>query len=176
MKVFSSGATGVLGHRLVERLAERGNDVVGLARDDDGAALVEERGGDLRRGDVLERETLERAIDDDADAIVHAATAIPTATKPTDEDWARNDRVRLAGARNLVDVAGDAVDRFLFPSIVWVARQPDGSPFDEDAERFALGEQSVRGTQNQWSVSPVPLLDCIAPNPPEYPSRGIVPA
>lgn len=47
----------------------------------------------------------------------------------------RNDRVRLDGARNLVAVAGDAADRFLFPSVVWVARQPDGSQFDEAADR-----------------------------------------
>lgn len=134
MKVFVTGATGVLGHRLVERLADRGHDVVGLARDGDGEELVEARGGTAHRGDVLEPDTLAGAIDD-PDAVVHAATAIPTKTKPADEDWARNDRVRLEGARNLIEVHGDATDEFLFPSVVWIARQPDGSPFDEDAER-----------------------------------------
>lgn len=32
-------------------------------------------------------------------------------------------------------MAGDSIERFLFPSVVMVARQPDGSRFDEDAER-----------------------------------------
>ena len=71
---------------------------------------------------------------DDAEAIVHAATSLPAKTKPTEADWRRNDQVRLEGARNLLRVA-DGVERFLLPSVVWVARQPDGSPFDEDAER-----------------------------------------
>ncbi|SDR40511.1 NAD-dependent epimerase/dehydratase family protein [Natronobacterium texcoconense] len=133
MRVFVTGATGVLGHRLVERLTDRGHDVVGLVRDDHGAELVADRGGRPHRGDVLEPETLERAAD--ADAIVHAATAIPTEPNPSADDWERNDRVRLQGARNLLAVAGDDVESFYFPSVVWVARQPDGSAFDEESTR-----------------------------------------
>ena len=134
MRVFIAGATGVLGRRLVELLGDRGHEVVGLARDDDGAALIEARGGTARRGDVLEPDTLAPAMRG-ADVVVNAATALPVETKPTDEDWARNDRVRVGGTRNLAAAAADGVERFLFPSIVWVARQPDGSPFDEGADR-----------------------------------------
>lgn len=134
MKVLVAGATGVLGHRLVEQLVDRGHEVHGLVRDDEGAALVEDRGGVPRRGDVLEPGTLEAAVDDDVDVVVHAATAIPTSTKPSDEEWARNDRVRLEGGRNLLSAADD-LEQFLFPSVVWIARQPDGSAFDESAER-----------------------------------------
>ena len=133
MRVFVAGATGVLGRRVVEQLSERGHDVAGLARDEEGATLVTERGGSPVQGDVLDADTLEGVAG--VDAVVHAATAIPTETKPTDEDWAANDRVRLDGARNLVATFGEAADEFLFPSVVWVARQPDGSTFDEDAER-----------------------------------------
>lgn len=134
MRIFVTGATGVLGARLVERLADRGHDVYGLVRDDEGADRVESRGGIPRRGDVLDRRSLERAIPD-VEVLVHAATSIPTATRPSDADWERNDRVRVDGIRNLVGVAGEGVERVLFPSVVWVARQPDGSPFDESAER-----------------------------------------
>lgn len=135
MKVFIAGATGVLGRRLVGRLAERGHEVVGLARDEAGERAVERRGGVPRRGDVLEPETLERAVDDDVEALVHAATAIPELTRPSEEEWERNDRVRLAGMENLLDAAPDGLRQVLFPSVVWLARQPDGSPFDETAER-----------------------------------------
>lgn len=134
MSVFVTGATGVLGSRLVKRLADQGHDVIGLVRDDAGVTLLEERGGESRRGDVLDPDSLGRAMDEEVDAIVHAATAIPVKTKPTEEDWARNDRVRLEGAKNLLDVADD-FERFVFPSAVWLARQPDGSPFDEESER-----------------------------------------
>jgi nucleoside-diphosphate-sugar epimerase len=135
MNVFIAGATGVLGRRLVDRLTDRGHDVVGLTRDERGDAAVERRGGVPRRGDVLEPETLDRALDDDVEVLVHAATAIPDSTKPTEAEWAQNDRVRRDGAENLLDAAPDGLRQVLFPSVVWVARQPDGSPFDETAAR-----------------------------------------
>lgn len=136
MKVFIAGSTGVLGHRLVDQLSNRNHEVVGLARDEMGEHIVERHGGTPRRGDVLEPETLKRAVDDDVEVIIHAATAIPNSTKPSDDEWARNDRVRREGAKNLLAVAPDGLRQVLFPSVVWVARQPDGSRFDETADRY----------------------------------------
>lgn len=136
MKVFIAGATGVLGRRLVDRLTDRDHEVIGLARDNTGEDLIKRRGGVPRRGDVLELETLEPTIDDDVEVLVHAATAIPDSTKPSDDEWARNDRVRREGAKNLLAAAPTGLRQVLFPSVVWVARQPDGSPFDETADRY----------------------------------------
>jgi nucleoside-diphosphate-sugar epimerase len=133
MDVFVAGATGVLGRRLVRACTDRGHDVVGLTRDDRGDAVVREAGGQPRRGDVRDRDSLAAAAAG-ADAVVHAATKVPTDPKPDDEAWALNDRVRREGARNLVAVAADVgADRVLQQSVVWVARQPDGRPFDETA-------------------------------------------
>jgi len=133
MKVFIAGATGVLGHRLVDSLADRGHEVHGLARDAEGEQIVERYGGIARRGDVLEPESLDRVIDDDVDVLIHSATAIPDSTKPSDEEWVRNDRVRLDGMTNLLAAAPETLQQVLFPSVVWVVRQPDGSEFDETA-------------------------------------------
>ena len=135
MKVFVAGATGVLGRRLVDRLADCGHEVVGLARDGDGERVVEARGGTARRGDVLDPDSLAEAVDEDTEAVVHAATAIPGSTKPDDDEWEHNDRVRLAGARNLLDASPADLRQFVFPSVVWIARQPDGAAFDESADR-----------------------------------------
>jgi 2-alkyl-3-oxoalkanoate reductase len=133
MNVFAAGATGVLGRRLVTELTDRGHAVVGLTRDARGDELVAERGGEPRRGDVLDRESLRTAAAG-CDVLIHAATAIPTSTKPTEEEWVLNDRVRAEGARNLVSVAAEIdARRLLFQSITWLARRPDGAPFDEDA-------------------------------------------
>lgn len=133
MKAFIAGATGVLGKRLVADFTDAGHDVTGLSRDDRGDRIVSERGGTPVRGDILDRESLLEGADG-ADVLVHAATAIPTDPKPAPEDWETNDRIRREGTENLVAVAGEiGADRLLFQSIVWVARQPDGSPFDETA-------------------------------------------
>ncbi|WP_225334816.1 NAD-dependent epimerase/dehydratase family protein [Halomicrobium urmianum] len=141
MKTFVTGATGVFGRRIVDELTDRNHEVLGLSRDADGDAVVRDYGGVPVRGDVLDRDTLRNATDDadrngDAvDVVIHTATKLPPAEKTTAEYWARNDEVRHGGARNLVAVLGDDVDRFVFPSVVWVARQPDGSVFDESAPR-----------------------------------------
>ncbi|MDY6764553.1 MAG: NAD(P)-dependent oxidoreductase, partial [Halobacteria archaeon] len=135
MRVFIAGSTGVLGKRLVEEFVKRSHDVVGLTRDDRGDKIVEERGGEPRRGDILDKESLIDAIDGNVDVVIHAATAIPTKMKPSNEDWKMNDRVRREGTENLVEAAGEAdADTYLQQSITWVAKQPDGSKFDESSD------------------------------------------
>lgn len=135
MQVFVTGATGVLGHRLVERLADRGHTVHGLVRNDAGAELVHRRGGIPHHGDVLNPGSLvSLELGDDIDVLVHAATAIPTSTKPSEEEWEENDRVRFDGIRNLLTAFGDDLEHVMFPSVVWVARRSDGSRFDESAD------------------------------------------
>ncbi|MFC4405955.1 NAD-dependent epimerase/dehydratase family protein [Haloarchaeobius iranensis] len=167
MQVFIAGATGVLGRRLVALCSARGHEVVGLTRDDAGAELVRESGGDPRRGDVLDRESVVEAASG-ADVLVHAATEIPTDTNPSEEEWALNDRVRRVGAENLVAAAAEYdADRVVLQSVVWVARQPDGSQFDEESEphpdrstRSALAaERIVRDGADEHGYEPVVLRD-----------------
>lgn len=150
MTVFVTGATGVLGGRIVGELANRGHAVLGLARDDEGETIVERRGGRPVRGDVLDAASIREAVGDESvDAVVHAATKLPSQTKTDAAYWERNDRVRLEGARNLLDVLGDRIEQFVFPSVVWVARQPDGSRFDETAERHPdRATQSAADTED----------------------------
>lgn len=134
MRVFVTGATGVLGRRLVADLADRGHEVVGLARDDEGERLVAERGGRPFRGDLFDADSLAEGAED-ADAIVHLATALPTETGTSAEDWERNDRVRLDGARASLAAADRAgVDHVLTHGVVWAYRNDDGSAIDEGAE------------------------------------------
>jgi len=137
MRVLVSGATGVFGHRIVDRLTDRGHTVFGLVRDDAGAGVVEKRGGTPVEGDLLEPDALASTLDGiDVESVVHAATRLPPTDRPTAEYWTRNDRVRLDGAKHLLAAVGDAIEQFVFPSVVWVARQPDGSAFDETADRY----------------------------------------
>jgi nucleoside-diphosphate-sugar epimerase len=126
MHVFVAGATGVLGRRLVERLADRGHNVTGLTRDDAGGRTVESRGGTAVRGDVTE-ESVRKSVGN-ADCVVHAATAVPTG-KPSAEDWARDRRVRREGARNLASAAAERGARYVGQSVTWVARPDGGGEF-----------------------------------------------
>lgn len=132
MKVFIAGATGVLGRRLVRQFAERGHEVIGLARGESGRALVHSNGGAAREADIFDADSLARAAEG-ADAVVHAATAIPTAARPAPRDWELNDRLRRDGTRALCECAALVGARlYLQQSVVWVARPADESEFDED--------------------------------------------
>lgn len=133
MKVFITGSTGVLGKHLVDVLADRGHAPVGLVRDDDGAQLVERHGGTPVQGDLFDVESLVDAADG-ADAVVHAATSLPTKTKTGAADWKQNDRVRVKGGKTALEAAAQIdADQFLTHTVVWAFRNEDGSPFDEDA-------------------------------------------
>lgn len=165
MRIFIAGSTGVLGRRLVAECVGRGHDVVGLTRDDRGDTIVQERDGEPRRGDVLDRGSLVDAADG-ADVVVHAATSIPTETNPSDDAWAENDRVRRQGAENLVAAAAATdADRFILQSVGWVARQPDGRRFDETADpnpdrttRSALNaEEIITAAADEQGFDPVIL-------------------
>lgn len=134
MQVFIAGATGVLGRRLVNQFTDSGHTAVGLTRGERGDTIVESRGGEPQRGDLFDEESVVRAAEG-ADVVIHAATAIPT-EDPSPEDWELNNRVRREGAQALTRAAATVgADQYLQQSIVWVARQPDGTAFDEDSAR-----------------------------------------
>jgi dihydroflavonol-4-reductase len=57
-RVFLTGGSGLIGGALAARLAERGDDVVALARSDEGERALAVRGARVVRGDVLDEDAL----------------------------------------------------------------------------------------------------------------------
>lgn len=133
MQTFITGATGVLGTRIVDELTDRGHGAIGLVRDEAGERHVEAHGGRAVRADLFDPNELADAAEG-AEVVIHAATSLPTETKTEAADWEANDRVRLQGGKAALQAA-EAVDadRFLTHSVVWAFRNTDGSPVDVDA-------------------------------------------
>jgi nucleoside-diphosphate-sugar epimerase len=132
MRVFIAGATGVLGRSLVRQFSERGHTVYGLTRDERGEKLVRSLGGESRKASLFDADELAHAADG-AEVVIHAATSIPNKRRLKPADFAENDRIRRDGTRSLGLAASRIGARlYLQQSIVWVARPPDGAPFDED--------------------------------------------
>ena len=58
MRAFVTGGTGFIGRRLVQRLVERGYDIVCVVRRPENAGELQEMGVTLVTGDITDRESM----------------------------------------------------------------------------------------------------------------------
>ncbi len=126
MKILVTGATGKVGSRLAKRLAQRGDHVRALVRDEARAADLQESGVELVKGDLLEASSLDAAVRG-VDAVVHCAAFFRGATP--EQAHAVND----LGTQHLALAARAAgVKRFVFTSTGLVYGSTGGTAADED--------------------------------------------
>jgi nucleoside-diphosphate-sugar epimerase len=137
MRIFVTGATGVLGRRVVPRLLEAGHEVTAVARTFEKRATLNRQGARALDVDLFDP-TATRAAIGDAEVILNLATAVP---KPGlgmffARSWREMDRVRRVVSKNLVDAAlgGDSVKRFV---------QESFAPIYANGGDFWLDESSV---------------------------------
>jgi nucleoside-diphosphate-sugar epimerase len=165
MKIYITGATGVLGKRIVKELAARGHSVTGMARSTSGEDTVRSLGGVPSRAGLFDPESLLRDVEG-SDVVIHAATSIPVKTKMNQEDFAENDRIRRDGTRILTECAVKAgVRKLIFQDVVWVASPADGSYFDENSpvspdksvQSGADGENIVLQSGDKYGFIPTVL-------------------
>ncbi len=129
-RALVTGATGMLGSHVVERLREDGWDVRALVRDPVGQrALLDEIGAEPARGDVLDaRSARDAAVG--CDLVVHAAAVITP-----HGGWERFRTVNVEGTANVVAAARDAGARLVQVSSVAVygmaARYEAATPVGE---------------------------------------------
>jgi len=95
-RVTVTGASGFVGRYLVPALLERGTPVTALVRDPGKGRALEAAGAELVRGDLLEPDSLVRALKGSA-AVVHLAAVADS----SDEEL--NRRVNVGGSRNLAE-------------------------------------------------------------------------
>ena len=115
MKVFVTGATGVVGRRAVPLLVRAGHEVTAVARTPEKAAAVERVGARPVRVDLFDVDGVRRAVAGH-DAVVNLATHIPHSTTAMMLPWAwrENDRIRREASAILADAAlAGGVSRFV---------------------------------------------------------------
>jgi nucleoside-diphosphate-sugar epimerase len=72
MRVFITGASGHIGSAVIPELLNNGHQVVGLARSDESAQAITALGGEVRRGDLDDLDSLRQAASA-ADGVIHLA-------------------------------------------------------------------------------------------------------
>ena len=115
MRIFLTGATGVIGRRLIPLLRSAGHDITAIARTPAARAQVERQGATGVTLDLFDRDAVARGVTGH-DAIVNLATHIPPMSTQMlfTRAWRENDRIRREASATLVDAAVRAnVSRFV---------------------------------------------------------------
>jgi nucleoside-diphosphate-sugar epimerase len=134
MKVFVTGATGVIGTRAVPALVAAGHEVTAVARSEEKAALVRSMGATPVTVDLFDADAIRRAVAGH-EAVASLATNIPPMTKAAfQKAWATNERLRTEASRHLVDAAlATGACRFVQESICFPYLDQGDRWIDEDA-------------------------------------------
>ncbi len=134
--VLVTGATGVIGRRVVPLLVTAGHDVGAVARTEQKATELRRAGATALDVDLFDTEAVERAVEG-YDVVIHLATNIPTgASAATRRGWAVNDRLRSVAAANLSRAAiATGVTRYIQESITFPYLDCGDSWIDESTQR-----------------------------------------
>jgi nucleoside-diphosphate-sugar epimerase len=115
MKIFVTGATGVIGRRVVPELIRRGHEVTAIGRSPEARRALEASGALAVSVSLFDRGDLRRAVEGH-DTIINLATHMPASAGRMflPGAWRENDRIRRDGSANLVEAAlATAATRFV---------------------------------------------------------------
>jgi nucleoside-diphosphate-sugar epimerase len=152
-RALVTGATGLVGSHIVERLHAEGWLVRALVRDAKRAAWLEPLGAELFVGDVLDAGAFIRAAAA-CDAIFHCAAAI----LPERDEWEAYRATNLDGTRNAIAAARASGARLLHVSSVAVyggASRYRDAPTDESVELAPLAETAFYARSKRESEAMV---------------------
>ncbi|HEV2640812.1 MAG TPA: NAD(P)-dependent oxidoreductase [Actinocrinis sp.] len=147
MRIFVTGATGVLGRAAVARLVSGGHAVTGLARSPQKRGALEALGAHSVELDLFDSASVRSRLEGH-DVVVNLATHIPIGRAALRAAaWRENDRIRTEGSRILARAAADCgVMRFLQEAVTFV--YADGGE-DWIGETFPLAPTPVTGSSLQ---------------------------
>jgi dihydroflavonol-4-reductase len=133
MKCFVTGGAGFLGSAVVQRLVARGDEVVGLARSEEGATQLTRLGALPVRGTITDARALDQLLND-VDVVFHIAGAYRIGIKESEHE--QMFKVNVDGTTIVLDAAITAkAKRIVYVSTVGVFGNTHGKVVDETYER-----------------------------------------
>jgi len=105
MRIFVTGATGVVGRRVVPLLVQAGHEVTGVARTPEKAAGVERAGAKAVSVDLFDPAALRSAVAGH-EVVINLATAVPNGARMLlPGGWRGMDRIRREASRLVAEAA-----------------------------------------------------------------------
>ncbi len=154
MRVFLTGATGVMGRSATRAMQQAGHSVVGLARSESRARLVAQSGAEPVVGDYFDVDSMAAAMSG-CDAVCNLATRIPIGSAAAMPGaWRANSRIRTLGSTVIASAAMQAgVQRLVQESLSFLYADRGDEFIDEEcpidvtgaAEPAAVAEANARG-------------------------------
>ena len=165
-KILVTGATGVVGRRLVPILVREGHSVVAMGHGSRSREALERMGAAPIEADFADPGSLRRAVRG-CDAVVNLATHMPASSTELlhRSSWTENDAIRSRGSSNLVDAAlAEGAARFIQESfalageVLDVEEVPAPAPATAKlAEKIKKGKRpSIPIARTAGSTNPFP--------------------
>ena len=144
MRIFVTGATGVIGRRVVPLLLRGGHSVSALARSVEKRAELARAGANPIDLDLFAPDAVRRAVDGH-DSVINLATHLPAGLRVfVPGAWAENDRIRSVASGHLVAAAlAGGAERFIQESFAPV--YPDCGELDRRAHADRAGALQSHG-------------------------------
>jgi len=173
-RVFVSGATGFIGSRLVEKLAESGSIVHALYRSETKADLIRQDGVHLFKGDILDEESIESAMKG-CDVAFHVAAFAGVWSK----DPSRIVKLNVDGALNVIHAAANCgTRRALITSTAGILGPSDSVAVDENtpppSSFFTTYEESKSVMEKKLGELSSPNPEVIIVNPTRVYGPGVL--
>ena len=146
-RAFVTGGTGFLGLNLVEQLTAQGWQVSALHRRSSDVRLLSRFPVRVVEGDILEPESLRRAVPQRVDAVFHVAAD----TSMWSGNNARQTRINVEGTRNVVAAALAAGAGRLIHTSTWNAYGLEQGEISEDLPQQAASHGSTTTALSFWA-------------------------
>jgi len=140
VRAFVTGGTGFLGGHVVQKLRQRGDDVVALVRTPPKATQVRELGCEIVEGDLSHEDAIPKAVVG-CDAVFHVAAMYEVGIPASRHEEMYDANVK--GTERVLDASTDAgVGRIVYVSTVGVFGDTKGKVVDETYDREPTGFMS----------------------------------